>query len=119
MSRRSESSVCAVCGRASCNAGAASRLTGTSLKRCSDRGAVPLEMAALLRFAIGKVASERSTPRVFYPKIALGYTQIATISTDDHHTLQEFRAAVGAQWIFLSDSVMTHRYTCSSNIVWS
>jgi peroxiredoxin len=39
----------------------------------------------------------------FYPKIAVGYTQVATISTDDHHTLQEFRASVGAQWTFLSD----------------
>jgi len=26
-----------------------------------------------------------------YPKFAVAYTQIATISTDDHHTLQEFR----------------------------
>jgi hypothetical protein len=33
----------------------------------------------------------------------VAYTQIATISTDDHHTLQEFRASVGAQWIFPSD----------------
>jgi peroxiredoxin len=39
----------------------------------------------------------------FYPKIAVGYTQIATISTDDHYTLLEFRASVGAQWTFLSD----------------
>jgi len=39
----------------------------------------------------------------FYPKIAVGYTQIATIATDDHHALQEFRASVGAQWAFLSD----------------
>ena len=39
----------------------------------------------------------------FYPKIAVGYTQMATISTDDHHTLQEFRASLGAQWTFLSD----------------
>ena len=39
----------------------------------------------------------------FYPKIAVAYTQIATIATDDHHTLQEFRASVGAQWAFLSD----------------
>ena len=39
----------------------------------------------------------------FYPKIAVGYTQIATISTDDHHTSQEFRASVGAQWPFLED----------------
>jgi peroxiredoxin len=43
----------------------------------------------------------------FYPKIAVGYTQIATISTDDHHTLQEFRASVGAQWAFLSDPERT------------
>jgi hypothetical protein len=38
-----------------------------------------------------------------YPQIAVAYTQIATITTDDHHTLQEFRASVGAQWPFLSD----------------
>ena len=36
----------------------------------------------------------------FYPNIAVAYTQIAT---DDHHTLQEFRASVGAEWTFLSD----------------
>src|ERR1700730_8684634 len=38
-----------------------------------------------------------------YPEIAVAYTQVATIATDDHHTLQEFRASVGAQWTFLSD----------------
>ena len=38
-----------------------------------------------------------------YPKIAVGYTRIATIATDPHHTLQEFRLSVGAQWPFLSD----------------
>ena len=31
-----------------------------------------------------------------YPKIAVAYTQVATIATDPHHTLQEFRASVGA-----------------------
>ena len=39
----------------------------------------------------------------FYPAIAVAYTQIATITTDDHHTLQEFRASVGAPWTLLSD----------------
>src|SRR5438094_9139156 len=39
----------------------------------------------------------------FQPKIAVAYTQIVTIATDDHHTLQEFRASVGANWTFLSD----------------
>ena len=33
----------------------------------------------------------------------MAYTQVATISTDEHHTLQEFRASVGAPWPFLSD----------------
>ena len=33
----------------------------------------------------------------------MAYTQVATIATDDHHELQEFRASVGAQWTFLSD----------------
>ena len=43
----------------------------------------------------------------FYPKIAVAYTQVATIATDDHHTLQEFRASVGAEWPFLSDPERT------------
>ena len=38
-----------------------------------------------------------------YPQFAVAYTQLATIATDEHHTLQEFRASVGAQWTFLSD----------------
>src|SRR5208337_923316 len=33
-----------------------------------------------------------------YSKIAVSYTKVATISTDDHHASQEFRASVGAQW---------------------
>jgi hypothetical protein len=36
----------------------------------------------------------------FYAKIAVAYMQIATIATDDHHTLQEFRALLGPQWTF-------------------
>jgi peroxiredoxin len=31
------------------------------------------------------------------------YCPRSTSSTDDHHTLQEFRASAGAQWTFLSD----------------
>ena len=44
---------------------------------------------------------------LFFSQIAVAYTQIVTISTDDHHTLQEFRASVGAQWTFLSDPKRT------------
>ena len=39
----------------------------------------------------------------FQSKIDVAYTQIVTIATDPHHTLQEFRASVGARWPFLSD----------------
>ena len=39
----------------------------------------------------------------FQPKLAVAYTQIVTISTDDHHTSHEFRDSVGARWPFLSD----------------
>jgi peroxiredoxin len=38
-----------------------------------------------------------------YSKINVAYTKVVTISTDDHHTSQEFRNSVGAQWPFLSD----------------
>src|SRR3954452_13588631 len=43
----------------------------------------------------------------FYPQIAVAYTKMVTISTDDHHTSQEFRASVGAEWPFLSDPERT------------
>jgi peroxiredoxin len=40
----------------------------------------------------------------FYSKIAVAYTQIVTIATDNILELNEFRSAVGAQWTFLSDT---------------
>ncbi|HEV3228767.1 MAG TPA: redoxin domain-containing protein [Solirubrobacteraceae bacterium] len=39
----------------------------------------------------------------FYPKIAVAYTKIVTISTDNILEANEFRASVGAQWPFLCD----------------
>jgi peroxiredoxin len=39
----------------------------------------------------------------FQSQVAVAYTQMVTIATDDHHTLQELRASTGAQWTFLSD----------------
>jgi peroxiredoxin len=39
-----------------------------------------------------------------YSKIAVAYTQIVTISTDNLLELIEFRLSVGAQWTFLSDA---------------
>jgi peroxiredoxin len=43
----------------------------------------------------------------FYPKTSVAYTQIVTMSTDDIIETREFRAAVGAQWTFLSDAGRT------------
>src|SRR5690242_9357053 len=40
----------------------------------------------------------------FYSKIAVAYTKIVTISTDNILETNEFRDAVGAKWNFLSDS---------------
>jgi len=40
----------------------------------------------------------------FYPKIAVAYTRIVTISTDDILTSNGFRDSVGARWPFLSDT---------------
>jgi len=39
-----------------------------------------------------------------YPEIEVAYTKVVTISTDDHHATQEFRASVCAEWPFLSDA---------------
>lgn len=39
-----------------------------------------------------------------YSQIAVAYTQIVTISTDNIVETSEFRASVGAQWTFLSDA---------------
>jgi peroxiredoxin len=38
-----------------------------------------------------------------YAKINVAYTKVVTISTDAHHTSQEFRNSIGAQWPFLED----------------
>jgi peroxiredoxin len=40
----------------------------------------------------------------FQSKIAVAYTQIVTISTDNLVVTNEFRSSVGAQWTFLSDA---------------
>jgi peroxiredoxin len=39
-----------------------------------------------------------------YSEIAVAYTQVVTIATDNILELNEFRAAVGGQWTFLSDA---------------
>ena len=77
--------------------------TGTLRKLSELQGDDPLILTLARGHYCPKEHQQHLDLSAFYPKIAVGYTQIATIATDDHHTLQEFRASVGAQWTFLSD----------------
>src|SRR6201986_1643797 len=73
-------------------------------RRLSDlQGADPLILTLARGHYCPKEHQQHLELAAFYPKIAVAYTQIGTITTDPHHTLQEFRASVGAQWPFLSD----------------
>ena len=51
-----------------------------------------------------RTTSSTSSSRPFRPQIAVAYTRIVTISTDSIIETREFRAAVGANWTFLSDA---------------
>lgn len=75
-----------------------------TLRRLSElQGDDPLILTLARGHYCPKEHQQHRELAAFYPQIAVAYTQIVTISTDDHHTLQEFRASVGAQWPFLSD----------------
>jgi peroxiredoxin len=76
----------------------------SSLRKLSElQGADPLILTLAHGHYCPKEHQQHLELAAFYPKIAVAYTQIVTIATDDHHTLQEFRASVGAGWTFLSD----------------
>ena len=76
----------------------------TTLRKLSElQGDNPLILTLARGRACPKEHQQQLELAAFYPKIAVAYTQVATIATDDHHTLQEFRASVGAVWTFLSD----------------
>jgi peroxiredoxin len=81
--------------------------TGTSRKLSGLQGDDPLVLTLSRGHYCPKEHQQHLDLASFYPKIAVSYTQVVTISTDDHHTLQEFRASVGAQWTFLSDPERT------------
>jgi peroxiredoxin len=77
-------------------------------RRLSDlQGNDPLVLTLARGHYCPKEHQQHLELAAFYPKVAVAYAQIATISTDDHHALQEFRASVGAQWTFLSDPERT------------
>ena len=77
-------------------------------RRLSDiQGEDPLILTLARGHYCPKEHQQHLQLAAFYPQIAVAYTQIATISTDDHHASQEFRASLGAQWPFLSDPERT------------
>jgi len=81
--------------------------TGTLRKLSQLQGDDPLILTLARGHYCPKEHQQHLELAAFYPRIAVAYTQIATIATDEHHTLQEFRASVGAQWTFLSDPSRT------------
>jgi peroxiredoxin len=81
--------------------------TGKLCKLSELQGDDPLILTLARGHYCPKEHQQHLELAAFYPRIAVAYTQIATIATDDHHTLQEFRASVGAQWPFLSDPERT------------
>ena len=81
----------------------AARPRGRPAKLSELQGDDPLILTLARGHYCPKEHQQHLELAAFYPKIAVAYTQIATIATDEHHELQEFRASVGAQWPFLSD----------------
>jgi peroxiredoxin len=77
--------------------------TNTPRKLSAIQGEDPMILTLARGHYCPKEHQQHQQLALFYPQIAVAYTQIATITTDDHHTTQEFRASVGAQWPFLSD----------------
>jgi peroxiredoxin len=77
--------------------------TNTRRKLSELQGEDPLILTLARGHYCPKEHQQHRQLAEFYPQIAVAYTQIATISTDDHHATQEFRASLGAQWPFLSD----------------
>ena len=81
--------------------------TNTRRKLSELQGEDPLILTLARGHYCPKEHQQHRQLAAFYPQIAVAYTQIATISTDDHHTIQEFRASLGAPWPFLSDPERT------------
>lgn len=77
--------------------------TGTVHTLSELQGRDPLVLTLARGHYCPKEHQQHLELAAFQSTIAVASTRIVTITTDDHHTLQEFRASVGAQWPFLSD----------------
>src|SRR5258708_35383943 len=68
--------------------------TKTPRKLSEIQGGDPLILTLARGHYCPKEHQQHLELAAFYSKIAVAYTQIATIATDAHHRLQEFRATV-------------------------
>ncbi len=81
-------------------------LTGTDKKRhklSELQGIDPMILLLSRGHFCPKDHQQHLALAAFYPQIAVAYTKIVTISTDNILEGREFKDAVGAQWPFLCD----------------
>src|ERR1700751_577024 len=77
--------------------------TGTVRRLSELQGRDPLILTLARGHYCPKEHQQHLELAANYPKINVAYTRVVTISTDEHHSSQEFRASVGAPWPFLED----------------
>ena len=77
--------------------------TGTPRSLSELQGADPMVLILSRGHYCPKEHQQHLELAAFQSKVAVAYTQMVTISTDEHHVLQEFRLSVGAHWTFLAD----------------
>jgi len=77
--------------------------TGTPRRLSELQGRDPLVVLLSRGHFCPKEHQHHLELAAFQSQVAVAYTQMVTISTDEHHESQELRASVGAQWTFLSD----------------
>jgi len=85
--------------------------TNVSRKLSELQGSNPLILTLARGHYCPKEHQQHLDLAAFYPKVAVAYTQVVTVSTDDHHTSQEFRASLGAQWTFCPIRIASFRKT--------
>jgi len=83
---------------------------GTSRRLSDLQGEDPLVLVLARGHYCPKDNQQHLELAGFQAKMAVAYTRLVTISTDDQLSTMEFRAAVGAMWPFLSDPdrIMAH-----------
>jgi len=77
--------------------------TGTPRSLSELQGADPMVLILSRGHYCPKEHQQHLELAAFQSKVAVAYTQMVTISTDENHVLQEFRLSVGAHWTFLAD----------------